>query len=150
MACRRAPTTARRSRPCVELERWAEEPPTARRWRSATRELASDAGLQQHLQHGPTVVEERPRRRDGRAGKFEPIDALTAARCALSSEECRRRAGAGFRDALRALLIAPRSAVAGRTRLLNQCQVRCASASELWLRGDRRVPKLRRNVANCA
>ena len=88
------------------------------------------AGLCQHLQHGGhAVVEvERPRRKDRRAGKSDRIDALTAAKSALGNENVSVPRGRGILTALRALLIARRSAVAERTRLLNQLQALNATA----------------------
>lgn len=74
------------------------------------------AGLCQHLQHaGHTVVEvERARRKDRRAGKSDRIDALTAAKSALSDENVSVPRGRGILTALRALLIA--QALGGRRR----------------------------------
>jgi len=88
------------------------------------------AGLCQHLQHGGHVVVEveRPRRKDRRAGKSDRIDALTAAKSALGNENVSVPRGRGILTALRALLIARRSAVAERTRLLNQLQALNATA----------------------
>ena len=83
------------------------------------------AGLCEHLQRaGRSVVEvERPRRRDRRAGKSDRIDALAAAKKVLSGEGLSTpRAGSGARAALAALLVAYRSCVGERTRLLNQLQ----------------------------
>jgi hypothetical protein len=75
------------------------------------------------------VVEiERPRRRERRAGKSDRIDALTAAKRALTNENVSIPRGRGVLTALRALLIARRSAVAERTRLLNQLQALNATA----------------------
>jgi hypothetical protein len=66
---------------------------------------------------------ERPRR----AGKSDRIDALAAAKCVLDENVStpRRR---GILTAIRALLIARRSAVAERTRVLNQLQALNATA----------------------
>ena len=88
------------------------------------------AGLCQQLQQaGHSVVEvERPRRKDRRAGKSDRIDALTAAKAALNSEHVSVPRSRGILTALRALLIARRSAVAERTRLLNQLQALNATA----------------------
>jgi transposase len=115
----------------VELEQWAERLAEAQQVVFGVEGAGSwGAGLCQHLQRaGRTVVEvERPRRRDRRAGKSDRIDALTAARCALSSEHVSTPRGRGILTALRALLIARRSAVAERTRLLNQLQALNATA----------------------
>jgi transposase len=81
------------------------------------------AGLCRHLQQAghPVVEVERPRRSDRRAGKSDRIDALAAARRVLegSVSTPRRR---GVLSAIRALLVARRSAVGERTRVLNQLQ----------------------------
>jgi hypothetical protein len=88
------------------------------------------AGLCEHLQgQGRVVLEvERPRRRERRAGKSDRIDALSAAKRVLSSEGTSTPRQQGVRRALAALLIAQRSAVAERTRLLNQLQSLHATA----------------------
>ncbi|MBN9623398.1 MAG: IS110 family transposase [Actinobacteria bacterium] len=81
------------------------------------------AGLCRHLQAAEhQVVEvERPRRAERRAGKSDRIDALAAARRVLEgSFSIPRRRGA--LSAIRALLLARRSAVGERTRVLNQLQ----------------------------
>ncbi len=82
------------------------------------------AGLCEHLrQAGHSVVEvERPRRRGRRAGKSDRIDALAAARGVLAGEGLARPKEGGARVALAALLLARRSCVGERTRLLNQLQ----------------------------
>jgi len=69
------------------------------------------------------VVEvERPRRRDRRAGKSDHLDALLAARRVLAGEGLSTPRASGTRAALGALLVAYRSCVEERTRLLNQLQ----------------------------
>jgi transposase len=82
------------------------------------------AGLFQHLQEvGIVVVEvERPRRRDRRAGKSDHLDALLAAKRVLASEGVSTPRASGARAALGVLLVAYRSCVEERTRLLNQLQ----------------------------
>jgi transposase len=82
------------------------------------------AGLCQHLlDAGVSVVEvERPRRRDRRAGKSDSIDALLAAKRVLAGDGTSTPRTAGGRAALSALLVAYRSCVGERTRLLNQLQ----------------------------
>ncbi len=82
------------------------------------------AGLCEHLQHvGCSVLEvERPRRRERRTGKTDRIDAVSAAKRVLSDEGTSTPRQQGPRRALAALLIAQRSAVCERTRLLNQLQ----------------------------
>ncbi|MCA1700993.1 MAG: IS110 family transposase [Actinobacteria bacterium] len=88
------------------------------------------AGLCQHLQHaGYSVLEvERPRRKDRRAGKSDRIDALAAAKCVLTGENISIPRRRGILTAIRALLIARRSAVTERTRVLNQLQALNATA----------------------
>ena len=82
------------------------------------------AGLCQHLQAaGMCVVEvERPRRRDRRAGKWDRLDALLAAKRVLVNDGISTPRASGSRSALAALLVAYRSCVEERTRLLNQLQ----------------------------
>jgi len=82
------------------------------------------AGLCQHLQDAGIVVAEveRPRRRDRRAGKSDHLDALLAARRVLAGEGLSTPRASGTRAALGALLVAYRSCVEERTRLLNQLQ----------------------------
>ena len=82
------------------------------------------AGLCQHLQDvGIAVVEvERPRRRDRRAGKSDRLDALLAAKRVLAGEGISTPRASGARAALGVLLVAYRSCVEERTRLLNQLQ----------------------------
>jgi transposase len=82
------------------------------------------AGLCQHLlDAGIVVVEvERPRRRDRRTGKSDHIDALLAAKRVLAGDGVSRPRAAGGRAALSVLLVAYRSCVGERTRLLNQLQ----------------------------
>lgn len=82
------------------------------------------AGLCEHLQRGGrSVVEvERPRRRDRRAGKSDRADALAAAKKVLAGEGLSTPRAGGARAALAALLVAYRSCLSERTRLLNQLQ----------------------------
>lgn len=82
------------------------------------------AGLCEHLQRsGHVVMEvERPRRRERRAGKSDRIDALAAAKKVLSDEGLAKPRAGDSRAALAVLLIAHRSCVSERTRLLNQLQ----------------------------
>lgn len=88
------------------------------------------AGLCEHLQHaGHRALEvERPRRRDRRTGKSDRIDAIAAAKRVLADENVSTPRGRGILTAIRALLIARRSAVAERTRVLNQLQALTATA----------------------
>jgi transposase len=78
------------------------------------------AGLCEHLQHaGHRVLEvERPRRRDRRAGKSDRIDAIAAAKRVLTDDTVSTPRGRGILTAIRALLIARRSAVAAAAKLL--------------------------------
>jgi transposase len=108
----------------VELQIWAERLGGAEEIVFGIEGAGSyGAGLCRHLQQvGHAVVEvERPRRADRRAGKSDRIDALAAARRVLegSVSTPRRR---GVLSAIRALLVARRSAVGERTRILNQLQ----------------------------
>jgi transposase len=108
-----------------ELERWAAGIADGQQLVFGIEGAGSwGAGLCEHLQSaGCSVVEvERPRRRDRRAGKSDRIDALTAAKRVLSDDGTSTPRQRGVLSALRALLIAQRSAVTERTRLLNQLQ----------------------------
>lgn len=82
------------------------------------------AGLCEYLlAEGITVVEvERPRREDRRRGKSDEIDALMAAKKVLANDGLSTPRAGGTRQALAALLIAQRSCVGERTRVLNQLQ----------------------------
>jgi hypothetical protein len=75
------------------------------------------------LAEGIAVVEvERPRRQDRRRGKSDEIDALLAAKKVLANDGLSTPRAGGTRQALAALLIAQRTCVSERTRLLNQLQ----------------------------
>jgi transposase len=82
------------------------------------------AGLCRHLETvGVSVVEvERPRRGDRRQGKSDRLDALLAAKCVLAGDGVSTPRADGDRCALSVLLVAYRSCVEQRTRLLNQLQ----------------------------
>jgi transposase len=82
------------------------------------------AGLCQHLRDAAVAVVEveRPRRRDRRAGKSDRIDALLAAKRVLAGDGTSTPRTTCGRAALSALLVAYRSCVGERTRLLNQLQ----------------------------
>ena len=82
------------------------------------------AGLCEYLlAQGITVVEvERPRREDRRRGKSDEIDALMAAKKVLANDGLSTPRAGGTRQALAALLIAQRTCIGERTRLLNQIQ----------------------------
>jgi transposase len=82
------------------------------------------AGLCRHLEAvGISVVEvERPRRRDRRQGKSDRLDALLAAKRVLARDGVSTPRAGGNRAALSVLLVAYRSCVEERTRLLNQLQ----------------------------
>jgi transposase len=92
------------------------------------------AGLARYLAAaGIRVVEvDRPDRQDRRrAGKSDPLDAVSAARAALSG----RAAGApkgrdGTVEAIRALMVARRSARAERTRTINQARALIVTGPE--------------------
>jgi len=75
------------------------------------------------LAEGIRVVEvERPRRQERRRGKSDEIDALLAAKKVLAGEGLSAPRCGGARQALAALMVAHRSCVSERTRLLNQLQ----------------------------
>jgi transposase len=82
------------------------------------------AGLCEYLlAEGITVVEvERPRREDRRRGKSDEIDAILAAKKVLAKDGLSTPRAGGTRQALAALLIARRTCISERTRLLNQLQ----------------------------
>ena len=82
------------------------------------------AGLCEYLQgEGVVVFEvERPRRRERRVGKSDRLDALAAAKRVLAGEGLSTPRARGVRGAVQALLVAHRSCVGERTRLLNQLQ----------------------------
>lgn len=81
------------------------------------------------LASGITVVEvERPRREDRRRGKSDEIDALLAARKVLAGDGLSTPRAGGTRQALSALLVAYRSCMVERTRVLNQLQALHTSA----------------------
>jgi transposase len=88
------------------------------------------AGLCEYLlAAGFAVVEvERPQRNDRRRGKSDELDALLAARKVLAGQGLSTPRAGGARLALRALLVAQRSSVAERTRLLNQLQALTTTA----------------------
>jgi transposase len=88
------------------------------------------AGLCEYLlAAGITVVEvERPRRQERRRGKSDEIDALLAAKKVLAKDGLSTPRAGGTRQALQALLIANRSCMSERTRLLNQLQALHTSA----------------------
>jgi transposase len=82
------------------------------------------AGLCEYLlAEGIQVVEvERPQRQDRRRGKSDSIDALLAAKKVLAGEGLSTPRSGGVRQALQTLLVAYRSLMAERTRVLNQLQ----------------------------
>lgn len=115
----------------AELQRWAEQLADARELVFGLEGTGSwGAGLLQHLQRAgyPVVEVERPRIKDRRAGKSDRIDALAAAKCVLSGENVSTPRRRGILTAIRALLIARRSAVTERTRVMNQLQALNATA----------------------
>ena len=97
------------------------------------------AGLARHLAaEGIELVEvDRPDRHTRRAkGKSDPIDAIAAARAALSGQACGTpKTRTGPVEAIRALRVARRGAVKARTAALNQLHGLIASAPE-QLRAD--------------
>jgi transposase len=89
------------------------------------------AGLCEHLlSEGIRVVEvERPKRAQRRrGGKSDRIDALLAARKALAGDGVSTPRRGGTRQALGALLVAHRSCVRERTRVLNELQALVTTA----------------------
>lgn len=75
------------------------------------------------LAEGIRVVEvERPRREDRRRGKSDEIDALLAAKKVLAGDGLSTPRAGHTRQALQTLLVAQRSCIGERTRLLNQLQ----------------------------
>jgi transposase len=80
------------------------------------------AGLARFLAAaGERVYEsERPRRRERRRGKSDPIDAAIAARRLLAGEGLSRLRGGGVREDLRLLLLERRGVVRAETAALNQ------------------------------
>ncbi len=75
------------------------------------------------LAEGIRVVEvERPRREDRRRGKSDEIDALLSAKKVLAGDGLSTPRAGHTRQALQALLVAQRSCIGERTRLLNQLQ----------------------------
>jgi transposase len=115
----------------AQLQRWAEELSSGRPLVFGIEGAGSwGSGLCQHLDRvGHSVAEvERPRRKDQRAGKSDRIDAIAAAKRVLEGENLSTPRRRGILTAVRALLIARRSAVGERTRVLNQLQALNATA----------------------
>ena len=116
------------------------------------------AGLARHLRAaGVEVVEvDRPNRQARRrAGKSDPLDAIEAARAALSGRACGvAKTRDGNVEAIRALVVAKRSAPSAKIKSLNQIRhlsytVRTSSGSasraspgSSWPRGRRRCALL--------
>jgi transposase len=114
-----------------QLQRWAEALAAGRELVFGIEGAGSwGAGLSDHLLQAGHVVREveRPRRRDRGTGKSDRIDAIAAAKRVLSDENVSIPRHRGVLTAIRALLIARRSAVAERTRVLNQLQALTATA----------------------
>jgi transposase len=84
------------------------------------------AGLARHLAAaGVRIVEvDRSDRQDRRRrGKSDPLDAISAARAAQSGRACGKPRGRdGAVEAIRALMVAKRSARAERTQTVNQAR----------------------------
>jgi transposase len=82
------------------------------------------AGLARFLAAAGEVVYEceRPRRRERRRGKSDPIDAALAARRLVAGEGLSRLRGGGVREDLRLLLLERRGLVGAQTAALNQLQ----------------------------
>ena len=84
------------------------------------------------LEHGEWVVEvERPARPARRNGaKSDQLDALRAAREALTREHLAQPRGRGEREAVRVLLVTRRGAMRARTRAINQLKALVITARE--------------------
>lgn len=109
------------------------------------------AGLTRHLlAAGERVVEidrpARPARRNG--AKSDALDAVRAAREALSRAHLASPRVGGAREALRVLLATRAGAVAARTRAINQLRALVVSAPER-LRAQLRGLRAERLVARC-
>jgi transposase len=110
---------------CGEPPQWAEQLANTEELAFGIEGVGSwGAGLCEYLEHaGHLVVKvERPRRRARTAGKSERIDAISAAERVLAGENLSTPRRRGILSAIRALLIARRSAVTEHTRVLNQLQ----------------------------
>ena len=111
------------------------------------------AGLARHLTaHGIALVEvDRPDRRTRRAkGKSDPIDAIAAARVALSGQACGTpKTRTGPVEAIRALRVARGGAVKARTAALNQLHGLITAAPEV-LRAELTALPTATRVATCA
>jgi transposase len=111
------------------------------------------AGLARHLvAAGVELVEvDRPDRKTRRfAGKSDPIDAEAAARAALSGRQTGiPKTRTGPVEAVRALRVARRSAIAARAEAQTQLRALIITAPEP-LRGQLRPLTLRRLLATCA
>jgi transposase len=92
------------------------------------------AGLARHLARAQVDVVEvdRPNRQERRlAGKSDPLDAVSAARAALSgSSKGKPKSRVGNVEAMRVLMVARRSAIDERITSLNQLRHICMTADE--------------------
>lgn len=97
------------------------------------------------LEHGEWVVEidrpARPARRDG--AESDDLDAIRAAREALSRERLEAPRARGDREALRVLMAARQGAVVGRTKAIGQLKALIVNAPPQSLRDQ-----LRRSTTN--
>jgi transposase len=109
------------------------------------------AGLASFLaERGEWVIEiDRPRRPARRRGKSDALDAVRAAREALSRDHLSAPRGRGNHQALRVLLATRRGAVAARTAAINQLKALIVGAPEP-LRGQLRGLGTAGQVAACA
>ncbi len=110
------------------------------------------AGLTTHLlEHDEWVVEidrpKRPARRNG--AKTDELDALRAAREALSREHLAQPRRRGDREALRVLLATRKEVVQTRTRAINHLKALVVNAPE-GMRAELRPLKTGALVAHCA
>ena len=111
------------------------------------------AALAHHLaEHGVTVLEvNRPNRsKRRRRGKSDPTDAENAARAVLA-EEARAlpKSHTGAVEAMRAILVARRSAIKARTQAINQLRALLVSAPA-EIRAVLLKPKAEDCIAGCA
>ena len=103
------------------------------------------AGLARHLAAaGVRVVEvDRPDRQDrARQGKSDPLDAVSAARAALSGRASGAPRGRdGAVEAIRALMVAKRSARQERTQAINQARALIMTGPEELRPGSSGAPR---------
>ena len=100
------------------------------------------------LEHGESVVEiDRPARRDG--AKSDDLDAVRAAREALSREHLAAPRARGDREALRVLMAARQGAVVARTKAIGQLKALIVNAPQA-LRDQLRRGTTDQQLQRCA